>query len=115
MIDEEMQAAVQFDNQLLSCWQAAEWGMWTIQGSFGCLHLPLPIANTRACANLIEACIQLSNVCAQLVGISQIWEVFMPIWKEEEGNVWDSFKTMFFRQLRQRDWVSRFHLYVDEV
>ena len=35
MTEEGMQAAVQFDNQLLSCRQAAEWGMWMIQGSFG--------------------------------------------------------------------------------
>ena len=34
MMDEEMQAAVQFDNQLLSCRQAVEWGMRTIQGLF---------------------------------------------------------------------------------
>ena len=77
--------------------------MRTIQGSFGRLRLPLPIADTRARANIIETCIRLSNVRARLVGISQIREVFMPIWKEEEGNVWDSFETMFFRQLRQRD------------
>ena len=115
MTDEEMQAAVRFDNQLLSCRQAAEWGMRTIQGSFGRLRLPLPIADTRARANLIEACIRLSNIRARLVGISQIQEVFMPIWKEEEGNVWDSFETMFFGQLRQRDRVSRFHLHVDEA
>ena len=89
--------------------------MRTIQGSFGHLQMPLPIVNTRGRANLIETCIQLSNVRACLVGISQIWEVFMPIWREEDGDVWDSFETMFFGQIRRRDRVSRFHLHVDEV
>ena len=67
MTDEEMRAAVQFDNQLLSCRQAAEWGMWTIQGSFGHLRMPLPIVDTRGRANLVETCIRLSNVRARLV------------------------------------------------
>lgn len=115
MTDEEMRAAVQFDNQLLSCRQAAEWGMRTIQGSFGRLRMPLPIVDTRGRANLIETCIRLSNVRARVVGISQIREVFMPIWREEDGYVWDSFETMFFGQIRRRDRVSRFHLRVDEV
>ncbi len=115
MTEEAMRTAVQFDNQLLSCRQAAEWGMRTIQGSFGRLRMPLPIDDTRARANLIEICVRLSNVRTRLVGISQIKEVFMPIWKEEDSGVWDSFESMLFGQIRQRDRVSRFHLHVDEV
>ncbi len=57
LTEEGMWAAVQFDNQLLSCRQAAEWGMQMIQGSFSQLRMPLPINNTRAHANLIEVCI----------------------------------------------------------
>ena len=64
MTDEEMRAAVQFDNQLLSCRQAAEWGMRTIQGSFGRLQMPLPINDTKWRANLVEICVRLSNVRA---------------------------------------------------
>ena len=115
MTEEGMQAAVQFNNQLLSCRQAAEWGMQTIQGSFGRLRMPLPVNNVKARANLIETCVQLSNVHTRLVGISQIREVFMPIWKEEDGGVWDSFETMFFGQIRQNYCVLRFHLHVDEI
>ncbi len=68
-------------------------------------------------ASLIKICVQLSNVYAQLIGISQIREVFMPIWKdlEEDASVWDSFETMLFGQIRKNDHVSRFHLHVDEV
>ena len=117
MTEEELRAAVQFDNQLLSCRQAAEWGMQTIQGSFGRLRMPLPIDNTQARARLIEICVRLSNVRARLVRISQIREVFMPIWKEseEDASVWDSFETMLFGQIRKKDRVSWFHLHVDEV
>jgi len=35
LIEEGMHAAIQFNNQLLSCQQAAKWGMQMIQGSFG--------------------------------------------------------------------------------
>ena len=115
MTEEGMQAAVQFNNQLHSCQQVAEWGMRTIQGSFGCLRMPLPVNDAKAHANLIETCVQLSNVHTCLVGISQIREVFMPIWKEEDGGVWDSFETMFFGQIKQNNCVSRFHLHVDEI
>jgi hypothetical protein len=115
MTEEGKRAAVQFDNQLLSCRQAAEWGMQTIQGSFGRLRMPLPVNNVKARANLIETCVRLSNVCTCLVGISQIKNVFMPIWKEEDDGVWDSFETMLFGQIRQKDRVSRFHLQVDEI
>jgi hypothetical protein len=115
MTEEEKQAAVRFDNQLLACRQAAEWGMRTIQGSFGRLRIPLPINDTKGRANLIEICVRLSNVRARLVGISQIKDVFMPIWKEDDGGVWDSSETMLFGQIRQKDRVSRFHLHVDEV
>ena len=55
------------------------------------------------------------NICAQLVGTSQIQEVFMPIWKEDDGKVWYLFETMLFRQIWQRDCVIKFHLHVDEV
>ena len=77
--------------------------------------MPLPVNDVKARANLIETCVRLSNVCTHLVGISQIREVFMLIWKEEDGGVWDSFETMFFGQIRQNNCVSRFHLHVDEI
>ena len=77
--------------------------------------MPLPVNDAKAHANLIETCVQLSNVHTCLVGISQIREVFMPIWKEEDGGVWDSFEAMFFGQIRQNNHVSRFHLHVDEI
>lgn len=32
-----------FNHQLLSFQQSAEWGMQSLQGTFGCLHVPLPI------------------------------------------------------------------------
>jgi hypothetical protein len=42
-----MQAEIEekylFDHEVVSYWQTAEWGMRSIQGSFGRLRLPLPI------------------------------------------------------------------------
>jgi hypothetical protein len=39
----------------------------------------------------------------------------MPIWKEEDGSLWDSFETMLFGEIRKNDRVSRFHLHVDQL
>lgn len=41
-------ALLRFNRQLLSYCQTAEWGMQTIQGSFGRLHVPLPIASDKS-------------------------------------------------------------------
>jgi len=45
------------------------------------------------------------------VGINQIKNVYEPIWKEVEGaDLWGGFETMMYGEIRQRDWVSRYHL-----
>ncbi len=99
-----------FNRQLLSCHQAAEWGMRTLQGSFGHLRLPLSIGDDKARARLLKICVCLHNVRTTLVGINQIRNTYEPIWKEaEDTNMWDHFGDMLVSDIHAHDRVSRFH------
>lgn len=94
-----------FDRQLLSFHQTAEWGMRALQGSFGRLRIPLDINFSEQRQDLREACVRLNNVCACMVGINQIWSVYMPIWQgdEEDQQVWAHFEEMLFSYQRDND------------
>lgn len=105
----ERQSLLAFNRQLLSCRQAAEWGMRTLQGSFGRLRIPLNIANSKARAELLEVCIRLQNVRTTLVGINQIRNTYEPIWREDD-DLWDSFGNALIAEISNKDRVSRFHI-----
>jgi len=57
----EIEGRFAYDRELLSYRQTAEWGMRSIQGSFGRLRLPLQIDNKEERANLLEICFHLHN------------------------------------------------------
>ena len=102
-----------FNRQLLLYCQTAEWGMWTIQGSFGWLRVPLKIGSSASCLRLLETTVRLTNLRARCVGISQIRNVYMPIWKaSEDEQLWVDLGDMAFGDVRKWDRVSRFHLVV---
>ncbi|KAI0047508.1 hypothetical protein FA95DRAFT_1662926 [Auriscalpium vulgare] len=103
---------LKFDRQLLSYRQTAEWGMRTIQGSFGRLRIPLEIENGARRGDLLEVCVRLHNLRTLRVGINQIRSVYVPIWKTDDQGVWDGFGDMLFSEQRKRDRVSRFHIEV---
>lgn len=111
----EQQEALQLNRQLLSYRQTAEWGMRTLQGSFGRLRVPLPVGNDALRKQLLETCVRLSNVRARCVGINQIRNVYVPMWKASEDEwLWTDLGAMMFGDIRQRDRVSRFHITVDD-
>jgi hypothetical protein len=84
--------------------------MRTLQGSFGCLRIPLDINHSEQRRDLLEACVRLNNFRAQKVGISQIRSVYMPIWiQNEQEEVWAHFENMLFSEQRRNDRVARFH------
>ncbi|KZV61810.1 hypothetical protein PENSPDRAFT_592328, partial [Peniophora sp. CONT] len=70
---------------LLSYRQTAEWGMCALQGSFGRLRVPLEIENSERRGDLLETCLRLHNVRTAVVGISQIRNVYEPIWRAHDG------------------------------
>jgi len=103
-----------FDSQLLSYRQTAEWGMRTMQGSFGRLRVPLPITYHERRGDLLEACTRLFNLRTHCVGYNQIQTVYMPIWRaNEQEQIWSDFENLLFGEQRQLDRVARFHLHVD--
>lgn len=73
----EIEEKLTLNQELLSYWQTAEWGMCALQGSFGRLWVPLEINHTEQHASCIETCVQLHNLHAQRVGINQICSVYM--------------------------------------
>lgn len=109
--DDARKHELQFSKELLSYRQTAEWGMRTIQGSFGRLRVPLEIENLQRRADLLETCIRLQNLRTRMVGINQIASVYVPIWKEgRQERIWDGFANMVFSEQRKHDRVSSFHV-----
>jgi hypothetical protein len=108
---DEIQERLVFDRELLSYRQTAEWGMRGLQGSFGRLRIPLEIGRDAECGDLLEICCRLNNLRAELVGINQIRNVYMPLWRETraEEEVWINFENMLFGDQRRSDRVARFH------
>jgi hypothetical protein len=106
---------MQYNRQLLSYRQTAEWGMRTMQGSFGQLRVPLTISSVTDRQELLELCVRLFNIWANCVGISQIKSVYEPIWREsEDDELWNDLGSMVFGEIRRRNRVSRYHLVLVE-
>lgn len=110
---EEIQEKLAFNRELLSYRQTAEWGMRSLQGSFGRLHVPLEINHTDQRASLIETCVRLHNLRAQRVEINQICNVYMKEWRasDELDELWKGFENMLFSEQRTRDRVLNYHVY----
>ncbi|KAF5340016.1 hypothetical protein D9611_012339 [Ephemerocybe angulata] len=107
--------ALDFNRDLVSYRQTAEWGMRTLQGSFGRLRVPLPIKSSKDRQRLLLTCCYLTNVRARRVGISQIRNVYMPVWRaSEDDRLWDRLGDMMFGEIRNKERVARFHLVLDE-
>lgn len=106
-----------FNRQLLSFRQTAEWGMRTLQGSFGRLRIPLDINQSSRQVDILETVARIYQLCTCLVGINQIRNVYMPAWKEteEDREIWDNFEHILFQDQIKSDRVARFHMVeVDE-
>ena len=96
---------------ILSYRQTAEWGMRELQGSFGRLRIPLGVEDIEKRADLIESCFRLHNLRTRLVGINQIRNVYVPIWREGEAQrIWEGFEGILFSDQRKYDRVSTFHV-----
>jgi hypothetical protein len=82
--------------------------MQALQGSFGRLRVPLNITNAEGRARLIELCVRLHNVCANLVGINEIRNVYEPLWHGKDDALWFEFENLLIQDIRRRDCVARF-------
>ncbi|KAI0071605.1 hypothetical protein K474DRAFT_1606646 [Panus rudis PR-1116 ss-1] len=106
---------MRFNRDLLSFRQTAEWGMRSLQGGFGRLRIPLDVNNPDYCNLLLENVCRLNNLRARSVGISQIQTVYIPTWRQDDGDaLWNQLGEMLIADIRRSDRVSRFHLQVVE-
>ena len=75
--------------------------------------MPLKISSSASRSRLLETTVRLTNLRARCVGISQIRNVYMPIWKaSEDEQLWVDLGDMAFGEVWKEDRVSRFHLVV---
>lgn len=108
---QERSRVEQFDKELLAFQQSAEWGMCSLQDSFGRLRVPLKINDAEQRGDLLEICVRLQNLRTELVGINQLCSVYLPIWKaNEQEEIWDHFENILFGDQHKHDRVSKFHL-----
>lgn len=109
---EELDARMAFNRQLLSYRQTAEWGMRSLQGSFGRLRVPLEVNDVGRRADLLEICVRLHNLRARRVGFNQIRTVYMHEWcaDGDQLHLWQSFEHILFSDQRKIDRVSRYHV-----
>ncbi|KAE9096748.1 hypothetical protein PF005_g7777 [Phytophthora fragariae] len=77
----EYRELMNFNTQLVSARQAAEWGMRAFQGSFGRLKLPLPANDHAHRHKVLMTCLRLHQVRTRCVGINQIKTVYEKIWR----------------------------------
>jgi hypothetical protein len=111
--DDEIEERFAYDRELLSFRQTAEWGMRSIQGSFGQLRMPLQINDKDARGDLLEICFRLHNLRTRRIGYNEIEKVYMPEWRKtlDDEEIWNQFEEMVFGDQRQKDRVSRFHVH----
>ncbi|PPQ95855.1 hypothetical protein CVT26_015594 [Gymnopilus dilepis] len=111
--EEDIEEHFAYDRELLSYRQTAEWGMRSIQGSFGRLRLPLPTGDTEFRALLLETCFRLHNLRTREIGRNQIQTVYMAEWRRtnDDQRIWLDFENIVFSEQRRIDRVSRFHVF----
>ena len=84
-----------FNNQLVSAWKAAEWGMRSLQGSFARLKLPMPANNHAFQAEVLELAVRVHQLRCQLVGRNQTQTVYQSV-KDKFQVLSHSFHQMLF-------------------
>ncbi|KAI7944930.1 hypothetical protein MJO28_010625 [Puccinia striiformis f. sp. tritici] len=97
-----------FNDQLVSARQAAEWGMRSIQGSFSRLKLPLPAADHKYRAEVIELAVRLHQVKCRSVGINQTQTVYQTV-ESENRMLAGTFHRMLFSQIQRTCRISRYY------
>ena len=92
-------------NAVLDRWEA--WVVDPLKGDFMLQTTTLSRLQGFSDSDVISA-----NV--GLVGISEIRNVYLPIWQQAEDNdIWDNLGSLVFGEVRRRDRVSRFHRVVE--
>jgi hypothetical protein len=110
---EELRELLQFNRELLSFRQTAEWGNRGLQGSFGRLRVPLPIKFVERRSDIIEVCMCAFCLCTKLIGFNQIKSVYVGEGNREDEQTLSALENIFFADRQQNDRVLRFHITAD--
>ncbi len=96
--NQQLEAHLELNRELLSYRQTAEWGMRSLQGSFGQLRVPLEVNDNDCRGDLLEICVRLHNLRVRRVGYNQIRTVYMKEWcgDEDQIRLWRSFESILF-------------------
>ncbi|KAG9023439.1 hypothetical protein FS837_005810 [Tulasnella sp. UAMH 9824] len=108
----EKEAILALNREIVTARQAAEWGMRSIQSTFGRLRVPLDANDSLRRQRIFAVVLRLHNLRVRRVGISQIRSVYVSTWYESpmEKAVWEGFEEMVFGEMRRFDRVARFHV-----
>lgn len=86
-----------------------------MQGSFGCLYLPLDAEDNKGRGDLLENVSCMNNIQVEQVGISQIRNVYMPIWQTTDDKwLWNDLENMLYSDVRRGDLVACFYAVASE-
>jgi hypothetical protein len=96
-----------FNRQLVSCRQAVEWGMRSLQGSFGWLRIPMHSDNAHFRQLLHLVICQVHQLQKRLVGINQIKNVYERVWRE--SGLYDKFEQMVFGDTWRSYRIEKFY------
>ena len=83
--------------------------MRSLQGSFARLRIPMEIQGDGARSDILEICVRLHNIRSRLVGISQIRNVYEPLWRSGDDELYFDFEDILYGDMRRRDRLSRFY------
>jgi DDE superfamily endonuclease len=108
---EEIAYQMEFDRQLLSYRQTAEWGNRALKSCFGRLRMPLEIKHKERRGNLLETCIRAHCLRTRRVGLNEIQSVYEPHWAVlgRDGRVLSDWDNMLFADQRSNDRVASYH------
>lgn len=101
-----------FNEALVSARQAAEWGMRSLQGSFGRLKMPMPASNKVFRHRIIQICCRLHNLRARVEGINQIRTVYGTVWTETGDSAFTGFENLRFRDIRRNNRIRRYYNFI---
>jgi hypothetical protein len=96
-----------FNQQLVSSRQAAQWGMRSLQGSFGRLRMPMPSDDHCFRQLLLNVVSRMHQVRTRLVGVNQIKTVYERAWRE--SGLYDKFEEMVFRDIQKSDRIGKYY------
>ncbi|KAA1074568.1 hypothetical protein PGT21_010309 [Puccinia graminis f. sp. tritici] len=96
------------NEQLFSARQAAQWGMRSIQGSFGRLKMPLPATDHQYQADLLQIACRLHQLRCRSVGINQTATVYQSVW-DDNNLLCRDFHRMLFADIQGQCHISRYY------